>query len=99
MANIKKNEIIEFLSSHRAELERRFGVKKIGLFGSASRGDAGKESDIDIAVELVGDNIADSYFGLLHFLEDTFQRRIDLGIESNLKPAVRERIKREIQYV
>ena len=99
MASIKKNEIVEFLSSHRAELARRFGVIRIGVFGSVSRGEAGKKSDIDIAVELEGNNIADSYFGLLHFLEDTFQRRIDLGIESNLKPAVRERVKREIQYV
>lgn len=99
MASSEKNEIIEFLSSHRAELSRRFGVRSIGVFGSVSRGEAGSESDIDIAVELVGDNIADSYFGLLHFLEDTFQRRIDLGIESNLKTAVRERVKREIHYV
>jgi len=99
MATIKKNEIIEFLSTHRGELERRFGVKRIGLFGSVSRGEAEMESDIDIAVELGGDNIADKYFGLLHFLEDTFQGKIDLGIESNLKPAVRERVKREIEYV
>jgi len=41
---------------------------------------------------------ADSYFRLLHFLEDGLNKKIDLGIESSLKPSVKNRINKEIMY-
>ncbi|HYS42855.1 MAG TPA: nucleotidyltransferase family protein [Geobacteraceae bacterium] len=94
-----REEIIRFLTAHKSELEDRFGVIKIGLFGSYARGDAREDSDIDVAVELDKENIADRYFGLLHYLEDNLHKKIDLGIESNIKPALRPYIMKEIRYV
>lgn len=94
-----REEILQFLTAHKSELEGRFGVLKIGLFGSYARGDAREDSDIDVAVELVKENIADRYFGLLHYLEDNLHKKIDLGIESNIKPALRPYIMKEIRYV
>lgn len=94
-----KDEILLFIRSHKRELQEKAGVRKIGLFGSFARGDYREDSDIDIAVELSDDNKADNYFRLLHFLEDNLQRRIDLGIESAIKPAIKERVKKEIIYV
>lgn len=79
-------------------MSERFGVTKIGLFGSYARGDAREDSDIDVAIELA-QNTADGYFGLLHYLEDTFRKRIDLGIESNFKPIIKPYILKEIIYV
>jgi predicted nucleotidyltransferase len=94
-----REDIMDFLSAHKPELEQRFGVRKIGLFGSYARGDAREDSDIDIAIELEKENIADHYFGLLHFLEDNLNRKIDLGVESNIKPALKPYILKEIIYV
>jgi predicted nucleotidyltransferase len=74
-------------------------VNAIGLFGSYARGEASEESDIDIVVELPKDLIADRYFGLLHYLEDSLHKKIDLGILSNLKPALKPHISKEIIYV
>jgi len=96
---MKTEEITEFLASHKEEMAQRFGVVKLGLFGSYARGEAGELSDIDIAVELNTVQIADSYFGVLHFLEDHLGKKIDLGVESNLRPEIREQIQREIIYV
>ena len=94
-----REEILDFLTTHKTELENRFGVLRIGLFGSYARGEAGEESDIDVAVELVKENIADRYFGLLHYLEDNLHKKIDLGIESNIKPALKPYVMKEIMYV
>lgn len=94
-----KSQILDFLKSHRRELENDFGVVKIGLFGSYAQGTATPSSDIDIAVELRRENKGNNYFRLLHFLEDNLHRKIDLGIESALKPAVAEQLKDEIVYV
>lgn len=91
-------QILDFLRLHKQEMHDRFGVIKIGLFGSYARGDARIGSDVDVAIEL-SENTADSYFGLLHFLEDSFDARIDLGIESNFKPLIKPYIMREIVYV
>ncbi len=96
---MKKEEITEFLSVHKDEMTQRFGVVKVGLFGSYARGDAREDSDIDIAIELDTHQIADGYFSTLHFLEDHLQKKIDLGVLSNLRPELQEKIKREIIYV
>lgn len=96
---MNKHEIITFLKTNKTDFENNFGVMKIGLFGSYARGDAREDSDVDIIVELKSENISDHYFSLLHFLEDTFNRKIDLGVASSIKPEIRKYIERDIIYV
>lgn len=93
-----RDQILDFLRQHKQEMHDRFGVTKIGLFGSYARGEAREDSDIDVAIELSRYS-ADGYFGVLHLLEDSFKKRIDLGIESNFKPILRPYIMKEIIYV
>lgn len=45
---MKREDIIDFISSHKTEFEQRFGIKRIGLFGSYARDEGREESDIDI---------------------------------------------------
>jgi len=93
-----KQFILDFLSSHKAELAEKYGVTKIGLFGSYARGDEREESDIDIAVEIKSDNKFRSFFSLKYFLEENLHKKIDLGIESTLKPIAKYYIEKEILY-
>jgi predicted nucleotidyltransferase len=57
-------------------------VSRLDLIGSATRSDFNAEnSDLDFVVEFDASDdqtLADRYFGLLHDLEDLFQRPIDL---------------------
>ncbi len=94
-----KEQVINFLSSKKEFMRDRYGVVKIGLFGSYARAENNDNSDIDIAVELERENKADNYFGLLHFLEDNLHKKIDLGIESNLKEPIKKYIEKEIIHV
>lgn len=93
-----REQILDFLRQHKQEMNDRFGVTKIGLFGSYVRGEAREDSDIDIAVELEGDRLFRKFFALELFLKSNLQKDVDLGIESTLKPIVRERVAKEIQY-
>jgi len=93
-----RDEVLDYLRTHKQEMHDRFGVTKIGLFGSYARGEAREDSDIDVAIEL-STYTADGYFGVLHLLEDSFKKRIDLGIESNFKPLLKPYILKEIIYV
>lgn len=70
----------------RAICQRRH-VARLDLFGSAANGDFKDDSDLDFLVTLqrlsVHDH-ADAFFGLLFDLEDLFERRIDLIVESTI---------------
>lgn len=43
---------MEILGANREELRRDFGVESLALFGSAARGDAQPQSDVDVLVEI-----------------------------------------------
>ncbi len=100
---MKKKEVIRLLRKHRKDIEK-FGVKKIGLFGSVVRDEANERSDIDFVVEFEkGKATFKNFGGLIEFLENLFHRDIDIltpeGIKSIRIKSVRERIKKEVEYV
>ena len=100
---MKKEEILKLLRSHKKELEK-FGVKKIGIFGSFIRGDASSGSDVDVVVEFEkGKATFKNFGGLVEYLENLFGRPVDIltpyGIESIRIEYIKEAIKKEVEYV
>lgn len=75
----------------------KYGVKKIGVFGSVAKGEAREKSDIDVLVELKKETF-DNYMDLKFFLEDAFGRKVDLVLSDGLKPELAERILKETVY-
>ena len=73
---LSKAFIKQTLVDNRKTL-RKYGVKRIGLFGSYVRGTATPVSDIDFLVELERLTYRD-YMGLAVFLEDLFRKDVDL---------------------
>jgi predicted nucleotidyltransferase len=79
---------------------KKFGVKRIGLFGSYARAEQGTKSDIDILVEFEkGQKKFDNYMDLKFFLEKLFDRKVDLVINESIKPSLREPILSGVTYV
>ncbi len=89
--------IMNTLQQHYHTL-RKLGAQKVGLFGSFCRGTATPESDIDILVVLEKSTF-DSYMDIKLYLEDLFQRKVDLVLEKTLKPRLRPYILAEVIYV
>ena len=96
---LPRQQIIKYLSDNKKLLYDRFGVKRIGVFGSYASGIPSSSSDIDIVVELESNskNIH-NFLSLKRFLENEFGKKVDLGFEGSLKPMVRDRIKEQIIY-
>jgi predicted nucleotidyltransferase len=93
-----KEEILQTLARHKDSI-RALGARRLGLFGSQSRGEASAKSDLDFLVEFEpGAKSFDSYMGLKEFLEDLFSRKVDLVVSEGLKPRLREGILRETVY-
>lgn len=92
-----KNHIINFLSSHKKEIETRFQVSKIGLFGSYATNGQTDNSDVDIIVSMPSD--FDLYYDLKQYLEIELNKKVDLGLEKNIRELVKRNIKNEVLYV
>ena len=94
---LSKIEIEQTLRNHKDTL-RRYSVKWLGLFGSYVKGAAHEDSDIDLLVEFEKLSF-DNYMGLRIFLEDLFEKKIDLVISNSIKPRLKPIIENEVEYV
>ncbi len=95
-------KVKDILDEHKDEIKDRFGVERIGLFGSCARGEEDEESDVDIIVEFEEPDF-DDFMDLVFYLEDLLDRPVDILTPSGLKgiriPEVSEEISRSVVYV
>ncbi len=92
-----RNDILTILRDNRDTIAR-YGVRRIGLFGSYARDEQTQESDIDILVEFDEVTIKE-YLDLKEFLEMLLGRRVDLVFSDTLKPRLQPAILGEAIYV
>ena len=93
-AQIKKT-----LNSKLPELQRKYPVARLGLFGSYSRGEQTENSDIDILVELNGE-IGWDYFDLCFELKDLFpDKKVDVVSRKAIQPNYWMFVKEDLLYV
>jgi len=92
-------EIKKKLKNIQPELHEKYGVSKIGVFGSFSRGDEVRNSDIDILVEFDKDIDIFEFIALKDFLSEFLSRKIDLVTEDAIKPLMKDDIMKEVVYI
>jgi predicted nucleotidyltransferase len=80
-------------------LRERFSVKRIGIFGSYVRGEQKKGSDLDVLVEFYETVDLFELVELEDFLSESLGVKVDLVLQSVLKPRIRDRILGEVVYV
>ena len=92
-----RNEFFARIAVHHAELSRA-GVRRLGVYGSVARGDAGPESDVDVLVEF--ETIPDLYqfAALRDRLAEILGKPVDLVTPQALKPRLRSRVLGEVRY-
>ena len=83
-------EILRTLEEN-ADAIRRFGVRRLGLFGSHAHGTAHEGSDIDLVVDFESKSF-DAYMDLRDFLQRLFGCRVDLVLTDAIKPRLHRRI-------
>jgi predicted nucleotidyltransferase len=94
-----KQEIIKIIRNNKPEMESRYGVQRLGLFGSYVRERQRKKSDIDILVTFSREIDLFDFLDLRKYLENQLQAKVDLVMETALKPAIGKRILSEVEYV
>jgi predicted nucleotidyltransferase len=78
---------------------RAHGTRRIALFGSFVRGEAGPDSDVDLIVAFSGPIGLLALVRLERELSETLGRSVDVLTEESINPHLRERIEREQQVI
>lgn len=96
---LTRDEAVARLFSAEAEI-RRFGVRRLALFGSVLRGQARSESDVDLLIEFdPAQKTFDNFMGLSLFLEELLDRRVEIVTPEFLSPYIGPHILREAEDV
>ncbi len=91
-------DIMKMINQHRKEIQK-YGVKRIGLFGSYITNSQHRKSDIDILVEFKkGKKTFDNYMELKFFLEKLFGRSVDLVVNEAVKLELKPSILKSVRY-
>lgn len=93
LEKIKKK--IEIL---KPEIQKKFKVKEIGIFGSFVRGEEKRGSDIDILVgfEESEDLSLLDFIKLENYLREELEAKVDLVEKNTLKPRIGKHILEEV---
>jgi len=88
----------DLLKAKRQDILRisaRHGARNVRVFGSAARGEAGPESDVDFLVRLDPGTTLLSHAALVRELEALLGCRVDVVSERGLRARIRDRILQE----
>jgi predicted nucleotidyltransferase len=94
-----QNRILDILREAAPELLSKYGVTRIGIFGSVARNQSTEESDVDIVYEMQRPNL----FTAVH-LKAELERMLHFPVDlvrtcKTLPPLMKKRIERESIYV
>jgi len=91
------DDILAYLRQSRERFAQLYSVRRIGIFGSAARGEAREDSDLDVLVEM-SEPTFDRYMDLKFELEDAFGTSVDLVLSDTIKERLRPIIEQEVVY-
>ena len=91
--------IYPFSLSKLIDLCRQNDVSMVGIFGSMVRGEAKKNSDIDLIVRFSKRKSLLAMVRLERELAETLGRKVDLLTEASISPYMRERVLQEMQVI
>ncbi|HMP98226.1 MAG TPA: nucleotidyltransferase family protein [Cyclobacteriaceae bacterium] len=91
-------KIVKILRDHKPDLQKKYPIGEIGVFGSYARGEALQDSDIDIAIELKGQMGLD-FIEMANEIEALFNTKVDVVPKRSIKPDFLKQIEKDIVYV
>lgn len=95
---LDRDYILSLLKVYYLYNKDKYGIERIGLFGSFARNEASPDSDVDILISLKQPNLF-TYAIISQQLETVLGRHVDLIPEKSiLKDSFRKRVEKEVIY-
>ena len=100
MKDLDRNIIMSRLVRNEMSI-KKFGVIKVGLFGSFLTGQQTQDSDIDILVEFQKDKTNyDNFINLCFLMDELFLgRKVEVVTKNSLSPYIGPKILQQVEYV
>ncbi len=92
-------EIIRTLRTHLPELQQRYSITYLGVFGSYIRGEQKKKSDLDVLVEFGSPPTLFEFMAIEQQLSELTGVKVDLVMKKVLKPNIGRYILAEVVSV
>ena len=89
---------IEKKIRENAGLLKKYKVSRIGLFGSFAKGNASKNSDVDLLVDFSGSITLFQYVNLADSITSFLKQKVDLVTVNGIKPLIKEKILDEVEW-
>ncbi len=90
-----REEVLTTLRRHKPELQKKYPLSNIELFGSYARNEQTPESDVDIMVEF-NEPVGIEFVDLLIDLETILGRPVDLITKKSLRPKLKPYIEPDL---
>jgi uncharacterized protein len=90
--------ILQILRQHKPELQRKYPVSRLGVFGSYARGEATEKSDIDIAVEFSAP-MGLNFVAMADELEELLGIKTDVVSKNGIKAKYLPFVEKDMVYV
>jgi len=94
-------ELKKIIAKYKGELEEKYSIREIGIFGSYVKNKQRKTSDIDILVEFSQESNITllDFIHIENYLSDLLGVKVDLVEKSTLKPKIGKQILKEVSYL
>ena len=94
-----KTEYLELLRLYKQQMAERYGIIRLGIFGSVSRNEQKEDSDLDVCVE-VKEPDGFILLNIKYELEDLLKCKIDIvRLRDNMNALLKRNIDRDGIYV
>jgi uncharacterized protein len=90
--------ILYILRQHKPELQRKYPISRLGVFGSYARGEATENSDVDIAVEFSAP-MGLNFVAMADEIEELLGIKTDVVPKRAIKPKYLSSVEKDMVYV
>ena len=94
---IDLQNILQILRVHQPELQKKYPIGRLGVFGSYARGEATEQSDIDIAVEITGP-MGLNFVAMANEIETLLGKKTDVVPLRSIKPQYQQFVQKDLVY-
>ena len=96
---MKKNKVLKILKENKEFLKEKYGITKLGLFGSVVR-DEKNPNDINIIFDFNNPKFdLIDMIKIKHILEEKLSKKVDFVPLKGLKDGIKQYIQKEVIYV
>lgn len=94
-----RDELLDKLSAVKSDLNEKFGIEQIALFGSYARDEATENSDVDITILKMKQKDYFKRAKAIYFLEEKLDKKVDMGYFDSIRAVIQRQIKKDLVYV